>query len=223
MRAIAQSRRRYTLIGVAIALAVAAGAGETVLFADDFRGTLGEGWRWVREDPAAWRTTDAGLEVRIQPGNMWGGDNNAKNVLVRDLPKRKRGALSAEVTFANNPTSQYEQVDLVWYYDDSNMVKIGLELVDGEICMVMGREEDDKTRTIAKPPVGVTWMRLRLTARGGAVTGEYKTKPDEDWRTAGECELPVNGPAKISLQTYQGPADAEHWAKISEFRVIESK
>ena len=62
-----------------------------------------------------------------------------------------------------------------------------------------------------------------LTARGSTIKGEYRTKPTEDWRVAGECELPVKGDAKISLQTYQGPADAEHWAKISQFRLIESK
>ena len=214
--------RRHTGLALAILAGVLVAAAETVVFSDDFRGKLGEGWRWVREDPAGWRTTDKGLEVRIAPGNMWGGDNNAKNVLVRDLPKVD-GALSASVIFENKPTSQFEQVDLVWYYDDSNMVKIGLELVDGEICMVMGREENDKTRTIAKPPVGVTWLQLRLTARGRTIKGEYKTKPSDEWRTAGECELPVKGDAKISLQTYQGPADAEHWAKISEFRLMRAK
>ena len=209
-----------SVAAIATGLALAA---DTVLFSDDFRGKLGAGWTWVREDPTAWRATDSGLEIRIEPGNMWGGGNNAKNVLVRPLPKVNDGALSATVTVENKPTSQYEQVDLVWYYDDSNMVKIGLELVDGEICMVMGREEDDKTRTIAKPPIGVTTLHLRLTARGTTLKGEYRTKATEEWRVAGECELPVKGDAKISLQAYQGPADAEHWAKISEFRLIDSK
>jgi hypothetical protein len=40
----------------------------------------------VREDPAGWRSTDHGLEIRVQPGNMWGGANDARNVLVRDVP-----------------------------------------------------------------------------------------------------------------------------------------
>lgn len=215
---------------VCMALTLAAGAaraGErgSVVFSDDFRGKLAEGWRWVREDPAAWRVSDKGLEIRIQPGNMWGGGNDAKNVLVRDVPKSKRGALSAEATFENKPTSQYEQVDLVWYYDDSNMVKIGLELVDGEVCMVMGREEDDTTRTIAKPPIGneVSILTVRLTARGDTIKGEYRVQNEETWRTAGECELPAKGDAKISVQAYQGPADTEHWAKISKFRLVESK
>lgn len=197
-------------------------AAETVLFEDTFNNKLAEGWRWVREDSAAWRVRDNALEIKVQPGNMWGDKNDARNVLVRDLPKIEGGALRAEVTVENKPTNQYEQVNLVWYYDDSNMVKIGLELVDGEVCMVMGREEGDKTRTIAKPPIGndVSKLQLRLTARGNMLTGEYRIGATGDWQSAGECDLPIKGDAKISLQTYQGPKDEEHWAKFAAFHVM---
>ncbi|MCC6153325.1 MAG: hypothetical protein IT367_06180 [Candidatus Hydrogenedentes bacterium] len=203
-------------------LACIALAAETVLLEEPFNGKLAEGWRWVREDSAAWRARDNALEIKVQPGNMWGDKNDAKNVLVRDLPKMDSGALTAEVIVENRPTNQYEQVNLVWYYDDSNMVKIGLELVDGEVCMVMGREEADKTRTIAKPPIGndVSKLQLRLTARDNMLTGEYRIGATGEWQTAGECDLPVKGDAKISLQTYHGPKDAEHWAKITAFRIV---
>jgi hypothetical protein len=43
----------------------------------------------------------------------------------------------------------------------------------------------------------------------------------DEWREAGECDSP--GPsgakAKISLQFYQGPANIEHWARVTEFRI----
>src|SRR2546427_4361994 len=94
-----------------------------VLFRDDFKGKLGEGWSWVREHRGAWRTTERGLEVRIEPGNMWGPQNNAKNLLVRAAPDMTTGEIEISVQVENQPTNQYEQVDLVWYYDDSNMVK----------------------------------------------------------------------------------------------------
>lgn len=211
------------LAALGAAVAVMAGATEHVLFSDDFNGKLGDGWRWVRENPGAWRATASGLEIKIEPGNMWGGKNDAKNVLVRDLPKIENGALSAEVVVANKPSNQYEQVNLVWYYDDSNMVKIGLELVDGEVCMVMGREENDETRTIAKPPVGndIDTLHLRLTARGATLKGEYRRSEVDDWKDAGECDLPIKGDAKISLQAYQGPSDAEHWTKLTRFRIFD--
>src|SRR4051812_26285496 len=110
------------------------------LFSDDFKGALKPGWSWVREDKAAWRTTDEGLEIRIQRGNMWGPENTGKNILVRNLPAGD-GTLEASVEVEHTPTEQYEQVDLVAYYNDSHMVKIGEELVDGKLSIVMGREE----------------------------------------------------------------------------------
>src|SRR5262245_23817121 len=102
------------------------------LFHDDFKGRLAKGWSWIREGRSGWRVTERGLEVRIQPGNMWGPANNATNVLVRPLPTITTNTLEISVTIENRPTEQYEQVDLVWYYDDSHMVKLGQELVDGK-------------------------------------------------------------------------------------------
>jgi hypothetical protein len=169
---------------------------EEVIFRDDFKGKLAAGWSWVREDRAGWRVTAQGLEVRVQPGNMWGPPNNARNVLVRPVPDPTQDALEISVTVTNRPTEQYEQVDLVWYYDDSHMVKIGQELVDGKLSIVMGREENDRTRTIAILPLDSFTVRLRLTAKGNRIRGDYRLPGKEDWLTAGECDLPVNGAPK---------------------------
>lgn len=203
------------------ALAALTAHGETVLFADPFQGKLAEGWRVLREDPAAMRVADGALELRVQPGNMWGGANDARNVLVVPLPDAGGAPLRIEATLQNKPSAQYEQIDLVWYYDDSHMVKIGIERVHGQLCVVMGREEKDKTRTINIVPIVETSLQFRLTARGNALRGEFRSETSA-WHLAGECELPANGAApSASIQCYQGPADAEHWAKISAFRITQ--
>src|SRR5690606_28523605 len=89
---------------------IAAGAAAPdVLFEANFHGNLREGWSWIREDPAGWRVTEQGLEILVQPGNMWGGANDARNVLVRPLPEAKDGALSITLTVSNDPSNQYEQ------------------------------------------------------------------------------------------------------------------
>src|SRR5687767_8449284 len=121
-------------------------------FSDDFIGKLQPGWSWIREDKSAWRTTADGLEIRIQRGNMWGPENSGKNVLVRELPKTTQ-PLEISMTVEHKPTEQYEQVDLVAYYSDGHQVKIGEELVDGKLSIVMGREENDRARTIAIIPL----------------------------------------------------------------------
>lgn len=197
-------------------------AAEQVLFEDRFDGKLAPGWTWIREDPAAWRVRDGALELRIQPGNLWGGANNAKNVLVRPAPYPVDGELEISVKFENAPTGQYEQVNLAWYYDDSHMVKLGREIVDGPVCVVMGREERDQCRTIARPPVPGGWYRLRLIISGTQIRGQYWPEGASGWTDAGSCELPAprGGTPMISLHAYNGVPDAEHWARITEFRVV---
>ena len=192
---------------------------EKVLFADDFKAGLEKGWTWVREDRNAWRTSPAGLELRVLPGNLWGPPNNAKNVLVRPVPKPGPEGLEISVTVRNQPTEQYEQVNLVWYYDDSHMVKIGLEQVDKKLCVVMGREEKDRTRTIALIRKGTPTLGLRFVVRGETIRGYYRPEGGAEWVVAGECALPVNGEPKVSLQAYQGPGKVERWALLKSFRI----
>ena len=66
-------------------LTATAGKADDVLFQDDFQGKLGEGWSWVRERRGAWRVTGRGLEVRIEPGNMWGPANDANYSVMEPL------------------------------------------------------------------------------------------------------------------------------------------
>jgi regulation of enolase protein 1 (concanavalin A-like superfamily) len=203
--------------------AVAAGHADEVLFQDDFKHQVDKGWSWLRENPKGWRVTERGLEVRIQPGNMWGPANNAKNLLIRTAPDPAKSEIEISVSVTNQPTEQYEQVDLVWYYDDSHMVKLGQELVDGKLSIVMGREEADKTRTIAIIPLDSFSVRLQLSVTGNRIHGRFRTPGSEDWREAGECDLPVRGTPKVSLQCYQGPDKAEHWARLTNFSIRQTK
>jgi len=190
-----------------------------VVFHDPFRGKLREGWTWLREDASSWRLTSEGLELRVLPGNMWGGSNDARNVLVRTLGTTANKPVEVQVRLENRPTEQYEQVDLVWYYDDSNMVKLGLELVDGKLCIVMGREEQDRTRTIAILAIDAFALEMRLAVQGNRITGFFQPAGSTVSQKAGESDLPASGAPKVSLQAYQGPAQVEHWAKLSEFTV----
>jgi regulation of enolase protein 1 (concanavalin A-like superfamily) len=206
--------RAFLLAGF-LAFAV---AGDTpdALFRDTFCGNLGDGWSWIRETPADWRVSDKGLEVCIRPGNMWGPANDAHNLLVRSAPDDRDLEITAAVS--NHPTHQYEQVDLVWYFDDGHMVKVGHELVDGKLSVVMGREENDKTRTISITHIEADMLQLRLHITENKVEGFFKT-PDADWRRVGECTPPGNQKPKISLMFYQGAADAPHWARVSDFAI----
>jgi regulation of enolase protein 1 (concanavalin A-like superfamily) len=201
--------------------------GET-LFEDQFKNKLGKGWSWIRENPQTWRVTNDGLEVRIEPGNMWGGQNNAKNLLTRPVPQPGSSALEISVRIENKPTHQYEQVDLVWFYNDSHMIKLGQELVDGKLSVVMGREENDKTRTISITPLDSHVVYLRIIAKENRVRGQFRTPQTSEWRDVGECDMPlplgnppsIAIPPRVCLQFYQGPEKEEHWAKVTDFRIV---
>lgn len=204
---------KKTVLAWLVAAVVSPACGAEVLFEDAFNGRLQDGWSWLREDQAGWRVGTNFLEIRIEPGNMWGPANDAKNVLVRDLPDSPHPReLSA--TISNAPTEQYEQVDLVCYYDDSHMVKLGLELVDGKRSIVMGREEKDRTRTIAIIPITFTAVDLRLILDGPNIRGSFRAAGTTEWRAAGTCDLPARGAPKLSIQCYQGPRNLDRWARI---------
>lgn len=155
---------------------------------------------------------------------MWGPQNDARNVLLRPAPDIGGGGIEVAVTVENAPTNQYEQVDLVWYLNDSNMVKLGEELVDGKLSVVMGREENDKTRTISITPLDTTRVRLRLQVETNRITGSFQTSTTKPWQQVGACE-PPEAPTpgkitpKVSLQFYQGAPGIEHWARVTDFRI----
>jgi regulation of enolase protein 1 (concanavalin A-like superfamily) len=198
---------------------------DSPLFRDEFKGGLGAEWTWIREDKAAWRVAGEGLELRILPGNLWGGANNAKNVLVRPAPDTAAGPVEVSVTITNSPVHQYEQANLAWYYNDSHMVKLGLELVDRQVCIVMGREQADRMRTLAKIAVTGTAVRVRMRIEGNRISGEYRMAGTDAWLKAGEGDLPApdGGRAHISLHAYQGDPNVEHWARFSDFRIERPK
>ena len=150
---------------------------------------------------------------------MWGPANDAKNVLL--IPVPQSSGLEITATIEHSPTNQYEQADLVWYYADGNMVKLGPELVDGKFSVVMGREEGDRARTISINPVAAGAVDVKFIVKGNDITGLFRDSTTNDWRNAGSCSLPAlpGVEPRISLQFYQGTASAEHWARVKRLAI----
>lgn len=211
---------RTTLLSLTALLLIIAPcfAGE-IVFEDDFQDELGDGWTWRQEVPEHWRLSDQGLQIRVKPGNMWGGDRDVDNILLRDAPELTDAPLEVAVTIDHQPTEQYEQADLVWFYDDHNMVKLGPERVDGQLSVVMGVMKDGGARTLAIIPLERTPVRVRLTVVGNEIRGEYQLHEEDEWRHAGATELPAEDNPQISFQCYQGTNEAEHWATFSNFHI----
>jgi len=60
---------------------------------------------------------------------------------------------------------------------------------------------------------------LRLTVTNKTIHGSFKPTASKEWRQAGSCDLPVRGEPHVAIQCYQGPATAEHWARLANFEL----
>lgn len=183
-----------------------AGAPEQLVFEDRFQGRLAEGWYWLRENPGFWRLTEKGLEIRVEPGVA----TTVKNALVRPAPNRAEATYAIEVTVNNLAplTNQYEQAGITWYVDKKPVFKLVKELVDGQICIIPG-----------KKPIPDRPVRLRLVVSKDRFVAQYKPEGEKAFLTAAEGSLPPPSVDEVSIQCYNGPADAEHWIRFEDFAI----
>ena len=210
------------LMSLPLALAPRVSVGQETRIRVDFHGApnskpLSEPWNWLRENESGWRFSDEGLQVLIEPGNMWGPANDAKNVLLYPLAEGWRDAVQVSVQLTHLPKKRWEQANLVWYYSDSAMVKLGLEIEDGVTNIVMGREERDRTQTIAIIPYEDPLVQLRLKVRGQEIRGYFRKPTSSAWIEAGKTTLPEaeSLPPQVSLQFYQGEQGSDRWATVN--------
>ena len=198
-----------------LALALLVGSGVSVLaadprvvFEDPLHWKLGQGWTWLRENPPAWRHSEQGLEIRVEPGLA----DTVKNALVRKAPDRSAGKHAVEVTIESTvaPTQQYEQAGLTWYQGNKPVFKLVHEFIDGKTYVIPGKKPTQ------------TWrLQLRLIVSKDQYVAQYRADGKGEFQTAASGKLAPGMDEKISIQCYQGPADAEHWIRFSEFRIIE--
>ncbi len=195
------------LIGCFFCSGVLSAAEPTVIFEDKFEGKLDKGWTWLRENPKAWRLKDGALEIRLEPGAA----GNVKNALLRKAPDRSRGTYAIEVTVTTTvaPTQQFEQAGITWYHGDKPVFKLVKERIDGPTWIIPGKK--------SMPAKSV---QLRLIVAGEKWTAQYRPDGKGEFLTAGEGKLPAPGEGQVSLQGYHGPADAEHWIRFDDFRIL---
>ena len=184
-------------------------AGEPrVVFEDSFKEKLGEGWSWLRENPKAWRIAEEALEIRVEPGVA----GTVKNALLRAAPDRSKGkfAIDVTITFTTPPTNQYEQAGITWYRDGKPAFKLVHEQIDGKTYIIPG-----------KVPAPSKTVELRLIVTADKYTAQFREDPKGEFKTAASGALPAGPNEQVSIQCYNGPAEAEHWIRFDDFRILE--
>jgi len=187
-----------------------------------FRGALDEDWTWVRENPQGWRLTETGLEILVEPGTMWSKIGDAKNVLLRKLPGNWKSGIDITCDLWHAPKSRWEQANLVWYFDDGHMVKLGLEIENGVPNIIMGRKENNQGKTLAIIPYSEPDVQLRFKVNGDRLVGYFRKPGTDQWTIAAETTLPPSpddAAAHISLQCYGGEVDSNRWARVGSLTI----
>jgi len=196
------------------------GGGGGTGFVDNFDGSaLGAGWNVVRQDQNL--TVGGGtLNIPAQPGDLYGGRNDAKNLVLRDAPDGEWVA-TAKLNFEG--TAQYHQAGIIAYGDDGNFTKFGriahtaagdekFEFIY-ENAGTPRNEAADSTANIPADFPDDFWVRM--TSDGTNVTGEYSTN-GTSWTPVGRpAPLPAN--AQIGMFAFSNDATGNPVAAFDSF------
>jgi regulation of enolase protein 1 (concanavalin A-like superfamily) len=215
--------RRCVLLLVILPLAVMSAADgapkETVQFEEQFTGELSKGWSWVREDPRAWRVNRGELVLRVLPGYLHAERKDAKNVLLRRLP-RSSSTLAVEVHVESEPRAEFEHAGLVWYVDDDNYVSLFQEKLGDKVKLQMVTEKDGKPHfAVAGYDAKGVWMRLVVSR--GKISTQYRSSEKEEWKLVGQSQAPVVAAASVGVMAGGGPRGGDRHARFRAFRILE--
>ena len=101
----------------------AAASTTTILFRDDFSGTISTTWAILNQDAAYYTPTATYLELRANSGDLWGSGNNYKNLFVITNPTTSDFQITARLNQFSLNNENWEQFALVVYDDDDNYVR----------------------------------------------------------------------------------------------------
>ena len=193
------------------------GDGEIV---DEFDGSsLGADWTVVRENQNL-AVSGGALRIPASPGDIYGGRNDAANLVMRDAPD---GAWQATAKLNFEGTAQYHQAGIMVYGDDANFTKFGriahtaagdekFEFIY-ENAGTPRNEAADSTGNIPTDFPDDFWVRMN--SDGTNVTGEYSTD-GSTWTPVGR-PAPLPADAKIGLFAFSNDGTGDPEAAFDSF------
>lgn len=152
---------------------------------EDFdRLELAKEWRWIWEDKDLWSLSknSGWMTINTKVGDIWGGINDASNVLLRTVPCGNADfEFTTKIDF--NPTANWHQLGLVICQDLDNYLVLKSLYSDGQ-KLQWGKEIKayfTSTSTIVKFP---QVRYLRIIRKNGVYTGSY-SEDNQKWTEAG--------------------------------------
>jgi arabinan endo-1,5-alpha-L-arabinosidase len=198
-----------------------------VVYSDQFAdGTVGgDGWAWVRPDPAATETGGV-LRWPTQAADLVGGGNDA-SLLLRDAPS---GAYTVETKLAidlgTDEIRNYQQAGLTAYVNDDHFLRFSHVAIWNTRQTEFGKEQPFADGTsyggmAVGTPAPVTW--LRLSHRIDPANGEHEfraasSRDGRNWTWGGVWTLPAGTSPRIGLISHGGAGAV---AEFDYFRIYQ--
>jgi hypothetical protein len=153
---------------------------------DEFNGTVGKQWQWIRENKATYSLSkkEGALIITTEPGDVSEASNNAKNILLQSA--NSDWIAETKLTASRTPL-QPENAGLLAYQDDDNFVKLMLRAVvktrqsrgpvpPATIDLVV--EENGIAKSVGffnltEPVTGDKSLQLKLEKKGNTYTAYY--------------------------------------------------
>ncbi len=181
---------------------------------DEFNGSALDFCRWttiVRETPSGYRVREGALEIDAVPGDMYGGDTSARNVILQDAPT---GGWEAITKVKLPQGEEYEQAGLIAHNSDATFSKLVLMDIPGLGWRVeFGQNLDgqpifDESLDRSGPlPANINsdgiWLRLQST--GQFLLGAWSAD-GQNWTPFGRSRTQAT--QRIGLAAYNGNGQA---------------
>ena len=91
---------------------------------DEFNGTIGKQWNWVRENSVNYSLSkkQGSLLITRAKGDIVSTNNNAENILLQSA--NTNWTIESKIVFSKKPSGMSQQGGLLAYQDDDNFVKL---------------------------------------------------------------------------------------------------
>lgn len=186
---------------------------DPLLFKDEFEGSLGEGWQWIREKPSAWSLTNnpGWLEIFVSSGHV--AEGNLDNQLMRPIPE---GNFELETKLKFKPTGDFQLAGLLIYESAANFIQFGRAFCDYPQCANDGFYMDvtrdgnlnPENFSVAAPATDTVYLRLR---REGNTYTTYASEDGKTWKLIG-AQKSLMKPLFVGLvagQAWSAPKPAQ--------------
>lgn len=193
---------------------------DPLLFRDDFEGSLGDDWQWIRENKKYWSlTNNAGwLEIMARSGHVGSGDID--NLLLRQAPK---GNFELETQLKFKPTGNFQIAGLLIYESAANFIQFGRAFCGTTYCIRDGYYLDSTANgnfnpenfATTAPEANTVFLRLR---REGNTFTAYASEDGKEWKLIGAHNNQMN-PLFVGLVSGQAYGTVPQPAQFNYFTI----